>query len=236
MNMKTGLVFVALLAVATGAQADIVNGQKLKINFANFWQPAPDGDAAGFNYWNHFATPNDGFNNVTGNTTDMIDSTGGAVSGVSLTAADWDGNAWNGGAVWAGNDLAEVGQDQSSNFWWGFGGETITIQGLDAGLTYNVRAYALEPNDVPGAGVITEISLNESLINGGMRGDRWVSTSTPYEWTGMSAANGNLAFTVTGPNPVINAIVIEAIPEPATLGLVALFGGGIVFIRKRLML
>jgi len=236
MNMKTGLILAALVAAGTGAHADIVAGQKLKINFSNYWQPADNGDAAGFNYWNHYAEPNDSFNNVTGNRTDMIDSTGGAVSGVSLTAADWDGNNWNGGAVWAGNDLAEVGQDQSSNFWYGFGGETITIQGLDSGLTYNVRAYALEPNNIPGEGVITEISLNGTLINGGMRGDRWASTTTPYEWTGMSATGGNLAFTVTGPNPVINAIVIEAIPEPATLGMVALFGGGIVFIRRRLML
>ncbi len=235
MKMKTCISLVALLAVAIGVQADIVNGQKLKINFSNYWQPAPDGDAAGFNYWNHIATPNSGYNNATANTTDMIDSTGGAVSGVSLTAAGWQDNAWNGGAVWAGNDLAEVGQDQSANFWWGWGEQTVTIQGLDSSLTYNVRAYALEPNDIPGEGVITEISLNGSLIDGGMRGDRWVSTSTPYEWTGMSAASGTLAFTVIGPNPVINAIVIEAIPEPATLGLVALFGGGIVFIRRRRM-
>ena len=34
----------------------------------------------------------------------------------------------------------------------------------------------------------------------------------------------------------INAITLHAIPEPATLGMVALFGGGILFIRRKLMM
>jgi hypothetical protein len=37
-------------------------------------------------------------------------------------------------------------------------------------------------------------------------------------------------------NPILNGITIDVIPEPATLGLISAFGGGILFIRRRLMI
>jgi len=50
-----------------------------------------------------------------------------------------------------------------------------------------------------------------------------------------------LAFIVVGANSYsptawIDNVSVNTIPEPATLGMVALFGGGIVFIRRRLMM
>lgn len=37
------------------------------------------------------------------------------------------------------------------------------------------------------------------------------------------------------PNVGIAAVTLQAIPEPVTLGLIAMFGGGILFVRRRLM-
>ena len=34
----------------------------------------------------------------------------------------------------------------------------------------------------------------------------------------------------------IDDVTVSAIPEPATLGMVAAFGGGILFIRRKLMI
>lgn len=45
-----------------------------------------------------------------------------------------------------------------------------------------------------------------------------------------------LLATEGGGNPTIGGVTFDVIPEPATLGLVAMFGGGIVFIRRRFML
>jgi len=241
MKMKTYLTLAALLAVATGVQAGIINGQTLKLNFTNGWHPGDYGDVSTKGGWNYYPWL-DGNNATTGNFTDMIDDTDALVSGVSLTAGGWGGGNYNDGNVWPSeniNNTDGVYWDQYVNFWWAFDSSTeaITVHGLDDNLTYNVRLYALLPLD-PGTGADTEITLNGNMIDGGLQGDRWHSAeaTTPFNWSGVSSAGGNLAFSwnATGPdNPVLNAIVIEAIPEPATFGLFALFGGGIAFIRKR---
>ncbi len=244
MKITKSLVFVALLAVATGVQAGIINGQKLQLNFSNGWYPGTSGDAASMGNWNYYVAPNSGHNTTTDNTTDMVDTAGALVSGVSLTSGGWGGGDWNGGQVWPsepGSDGDNIWWDQYVNFWWAFDSSTeaITIHGLDTELTYNVRLYALNPRD-PGTGTDTEITLNGIMIDGGRQGDRWHSDATPFNWSGVSATGaGELAFSwnATDPdNPILNAMVIEAIPEPATMGLVALFGGGLVLIRKRLMI
>jgi len=210
----------------------IAAGQWLQLNFTDgFYANAAGTPAApvgegGQRNWNYITTENSGYNASTDGTR-LIDSLGNTVANISLSASGWNGKAWSGGAVWGGNGIETagadalggnhlMGQDETSNFWWVNGEATITIQGLDTGLTYNVRAYALHP-ETPGAGVDTDISLNGTLIEGGKRGDRWASDTTPYVWTGMSATGGNLAFTATGANPVFNAIVIEAVENLSAL-------------------
>jgi len=99
--MKIGkfAVFVSLLAVAAGAQAGIVAGQWLQINFTDGWNPR-------LRNWNYMADfPNPSFNATTGNSSSMIDSEGDLVGGVSLSASGWMGAAWSGGAVWGGNGI-----------------------------------------------------------------------------------------------------------------------------------
>lgn len=68
------------------------------------------------------------------------------------------------------------------------------------------------------------------LEQGVTRGNYWT-----YETSGSTLvvnaidrwAGGRASFT---------GVIIEQIPEPATLGMVAVFGGGILFIRRKLML
>lgn len=45
----------------------------------------------------------------------------------------------------------------------------------------------------------------------------------------------SIAFTGTT-SGIINAIQVRAIPEPATIGMIAMFGGGMLFIRRRFMI
>lgn len=249
MKKTKWLIAVALMA-AVGSQAGIIAGQKLKLDFTDGWHPGAYGDVpskAGNNgeIWNYYNAFNTGQNATTGNFTDMVDAAGNLVSGVSLTAGGWGGGNWNGGTAWPNEWVGNVDDvlwDQYVNFWWASDSSTedITIHGLDSGLTYDVRLYALNPRD-PGTGTTTEITLNGSTINGGHQGDRWHSATatTIFDWSGISAPAGDLQFSWNAydpDNPVLNAIVIDAIPEPATLGLVAMVGCGIVFIRKRLMI
>lgn len=70
-------------------------------------------------------------------------------------------------------------------------------------------------------------------------------TQTTYNFTATSSS-ATLRFidqglvlnaaSSTGGDQLIDSVSITAIPEPATLGLVAAFGGGIMFIRRRLMI
>jgi hypothetical protein len=40
----------------------------------------------------------------------------------------------------------------------------------------------------------------------------------------------------SNPLGLINGFVLRSVPEPATLGLITAFGGGILFIRRRFMM
>jgi len=217
--MKTYLILVALMVATASTNAAISAGQKLQLNFTDGW--------VGTGNWNVYTNVNSGFNIKTGNDTDMIDSLGNTVTNVSLTATNWFLSNWNGGVEWIGNDLEEVAQDQTSNFWWANGSagtnESITISGLDTGLYYNVKLYALNPLEV-GTGSLTVITLNGNVKNGNRQGDRWNSTTTPFTWSSIATtASGSLEFIIDAQlpdNPVINAIVIEAVTNPPPASIV----------------
>jgi len=225
MKTKTSLILTALLAAATGSHAAINAGQKLQINFANGWYPGlgttnaatPGGDPAGFDNWNYYTVANTNFNTTTSNSTDMVDIDGNTISNINLTAAGWGGENWNNGLAWAGNGTndTDLAWDQSVNFWWAWESSTeaITIHGLDTNLFYNIKVYALNPQD-RGTYTQTEITLNGSPIDGARQGDRWYRRDTPFRWYGMTASEAGelaLGWNASDPdNPVLNAITIEA--------------------------
>jgi len=235
--MKIGkcAVLAFLLVAATGAQAGIIAGQWLQINFTDgFYADAAGTHGAapgggGLRNWNYYLTANSPTNASTGNTTDMIDSAGNTVTGISLSASGWIDGGWSGGVEWSGNGLETAGPDglggnhlmereETINFWWGnYSDESVTIHGLNANLIYNVKVYMIN-TDVDN-GEWTSVDLNGNAGSLFTDQDRWNSTTTPYVWHNVSATEaGELAFHLVNgagsrDNPILNAIVIEAVED-----------------------
>jgi len=244
MKMKTGLVIVSLMAVATIAHATLVEGQWLQLNFTDGFYANAEGThwalpgSGGLRNWNYMTVPNGSYNVATDSDV-LFDSLGNTVAGVAVTATNWNGGGWFGGPEWGGNGIETAAPDglsgtnyllqtdETINFWWANGvpgtNEIITISGLDTGLYYNVRLYALHPTEE--ADPLVSINLNGNIRNGARRGDRWNSTTTPFAWNSVAAtASGDLEFIFNArdhDNPVINAIVIEAVTNPPPSSIVA---------------
>jgi len=236
MKLNKCLITAALLSAVTGAQADIANGQWLQVQLSD-WQPGTIGDPGSMLNWNYYVGITD-HNNATDNNTDMIDSTGAAVSGVTLASTGWTGvgvdfdwnNAHSEGETTAPGHV--IGAWESPNHWVGTDGtvETITIAGLDDGLRYNVRLFAHGGSDTG-----MSIDLNGTSIGPVSVFDRETNQATDYDWSSVATTGGELQFsfnTPAGAPSIATAIVIEAIPEPATFGLMAAFGGAMLFVRK----
>ena len=94
------------------------------------------------------------------------------------------------------------------------------IINLTAGLVH-VGALTM------GAGGSVNLSPGaQFVVNGDQEGATWLSSFTAVDGgTGIQATYDGSAQTT-----------IVAIPEPATMGLVAVFGGAILFIRKKFMI
>ncbi len=119
---------------------------------------------------------------------------------------------------------------------------TLTFSGLDDALSYDMRVYSLfdrsDIRDRQEAITVTDGLGTRSWTS--TRYSRWLAESledggTLFEKL-KTDGNGNLVVTVTGPvgnNPFLNAIVLQAVPEPGT-GLMLLAGlVGSCFRRRR---
>ncbi len=105
---------------------------------------------------------------------------------------------------------------------------TVTIEGLDDSLEYNV--IAVSAADFAGAGneELTVDGVNSSIVRGSS------SDPTFHEINGVSSTGGTLTLDFVqdgGTNPIVNGIVIEVVPEPGTLALLGL--GGLLVARRR---
>ena len=125
-----------------------------------------------------------------------------------------------------------------TDFIWNSGNSmTVTFGGLDAALTYNVRFYVLLTEGAAdldftvtdGAGVISRTGLGRSDLFDA------VPLSSDAIFEGVSAdGSGNIAVNVSSANAVnIEAVVLEAIPEPSSSTLLGLGLAGVLFRRRR---
>ena len=244
-KISTCLVAIAFLAVATGVNASIINGQVLQLNFTNGYIPPP---SAG--NWNVYVTPNGTWNETVGTNNKMVDSLGTTLDGLGIDCSGWAGRDWSQGPVWGGVGIEPAGpkpgggnyyieSDESNNFWFGSGSTaSLKLVGLDAALTYNVKVYSTF-NGSGNGGESTAMTLNGNTTASFTELARWSSLTTPYAWSGVSATvAGELVFSFdtsagTNDNAILSAVVVEAIPEPATFSMVVLLGGAMLWIRKR---
>jgi len=243
-KIRTALVLVMACGLVSSLQAALITeGQWLQLNFAD---AVVTNATANFNTYN---TVNSGFNLATGNDTQMVDSLGNLVD-ATLSANGWQNSGGNVNDAWGGmgSDVPAPGtatweKEQINNFWWDItnpGDATMTIGGLDANLTYNIyyyskldQALSLEAHSV---------TINGNTQNTLGRGARFADTDEDLFFPEVvTDGSGNLNISwgnVTGTNPFVTAIVVEAIPEPATLGLLAAAGGALLIVRRnsRLMM
>ena len=95
--------------------------------------------------------------------------------------------------------------------------------------TINLSAGTVHLGAAPTIGANGTVNLSPGalfLVNGDQEGAAWLSSFVAVDGgTGISAVYDGSAQTA-----------ITAIPEPATLGLFAIFGGAALFIRKKIMI
>lgn len=184
-------------------------------------------------------------------------------SGYPTTAQNED-NEWltrvvgNGDTAFTANDNnANPGEDAPEL--------RTTLTGLTDGQQYNLYAYfwatgtsgnadwdlaaGLTSGSLtdykPSSGNATDIS-SVTVADHFTDGTLIVEQSNRYLYqadlgTAVADATGNMVIyldDVTGNDDRTwyDGVGYEAVPEPATLGLVAVFGGGVLFIRRRLMI
>ena len=231
------------LGLACAVQADIVEGDIIGIDFGATVSTDPG------NTWNHFSVGGDastpGMTNKEVKVLSSLNNTAGsAVSGVGFSVSNATGQiAWdfpNGVAGDPSGDTiithssvyldALISNDASGRTTQaGVDFFVFTFTGLDDSLTYKL-----------GGGFDNNNSNFETDWSADGQSIRMYPQFKAYKTLeGLSTdGNGNLEITVTGvggaAHITVSALTLEAIPEPATLGLVAAFGGAIMFIRRRM--
>ncbi|MEA1952422.1 MAG: PEP-CTERM sorting domain-containing protein [Planctomycetota bacterium] len=205
------LVTLGLLSVS--AQA----GYAIAVDFAN-----DGGSATNFNVIDSNATI------AAGNV--IRHSDGSAVDGVSLTFAGATGfnddTAANG---WTGQEADPYYVEAVNGLTYASGTAgpiTLTFAGLDDSLLYNVRVYSLFSTKGTRTETFSVTDGSGTVGSTIARSVRWNASTLELGGTVYNGVftdgSGNIVVSVTGANvdnPFLNAVVLEAVPEPSTLTL-----------------
>lgn len=167
---------------------------------------------------------------------DVFDSLGNTLSGVDVTMGSSDGiSTINRYAA----DSPSVPSPYDLMREYSFSGTyDVTVSGLDAG-TYDFWYFGhgdqnnqagtvtVDAANGGGGGSTADSALGRDLVNGG--------DGVSYVYVSDVTVDGSGDFTFQVDN-YINGFQLQAVPEPATLGLVGAFGAGILFVRRRFMI
>ena len=188
------------------------------------------------------------------------------IGGTALGAGDYTGmdvKTFSGTTIL--NDFNRYGSSGAGGIAaWDFDLSGITTNGWELKIDYTSRRSDSEASgwylSYTGASTTLDTVDVTTLSPGG--GGAWVADPSKYIKLGELAANsvsGVMTFDITSyveeaqlsdgkvrliynDHSFLNDITfnndsgIQAVPEPATIGLIGLFGGGILFIRRRFMM
>ncbi len=193
-----------------------------------------------------------GAQDAAGTINNLIDDTG-ATTGASVT--------WSSANTWYNSDGTADEQHMLSVGYLDDGGAGLSI--TIANIPYaQYKVYGLYSTDAAGAADGAAITSGDFTVNGVYvyggasaanpsaygsiednniaNGEFWTenvpSVSIGNYWTfdETSGTVNILGFRNGAARGTLSGVIIEQIPEPATLGMLAVFGGGILFIRRRL--
>jgi len=239
----------AIFCISIEAQASPISpGDVIAVDFAGAathdaggWGSTGAADAPNFNIFDSNTTITSGsvIRHSDNTVVDGVSITFGGASGFNNDprGGDWPGTAADPYYVSAADDLAFRSGSTTAAM-------TLTFDGLDASLLYNVRVYSFFNDDTRWNRAHTFTVTNgtgfESINN--TQGDRWFAATLEAAGTVFSSVstNGSSQIVVSmvptnNSNPTWNAIVLEAVPEPGTLALcvMGLFGLAAGTWRKR---
>ena len=231
-------VVVACLVSTMYAQAAPISvGDVIKLDFST----AGDGDGGSLFDWNQ--TTNAVAPIPPGSVVRHGD--GSPITGVGISFSG-GGGGWNNdpaAANWPGTEDDPYYILAADDIYFGPGALTTMFTGLDSSLLYNVRIASLisnNPSAVERFTVIDSEGTESVLIP---RGDRWAAATFEEGGTVFTDlrpdANGNLSVIVQneaggGGYYPLNAIMLEAVPEPGTwLLLLSALACGLLVRRRR---
>jgi len=178
-----------------------------------------------------------------GSPVDALDAQGGAITvgGVSFRAMDYNGPVIVGGGAGYGDfqiEATNTNPNITDAAYYtlldsGIYNETgIRFQGLTIGQQYLIQIWTCDSRYLGGTRTATYDDGNGNTVDV----DHGIDGNLGQYVIGRFTADAALQdITPTG-DLLVNAAQLRSIPEPATLGLLGLVGGAVVFARRRFMI
>ena len=228
LGMAFAMVVVSVLALTSANAATIINA-----NFASSDPGSLVGPAGGSGEtWNNSIAAT--VNVSTWSQTPLLDSTGDT-TGIGYTMHNSGHGLTAQGSTTTLSMLRNavyIGQDAT----------TLTITGLNSASAYDIYIAGFSSNYPSGANFSTSnttstLGTQTYLSNAGDQSSAWVQGQN-YVLFEDVVPDGSDTIVINSTQVEIYTFfsgfqVVESVPEPATLGLFVVFGGGFVFVRRR---